>query len=178
VELPWVYSFVEEPRPPSSQFLQKPLLRPTVRIQLVQGPERSQIYVALVDSGCDHVLAPHWVANEIGVEPDPARTIPIRIGGATRDVAFADVTLRLCPPEELGSSVSPFEWQTTVGFYSNWADPPWVVVLGQVGFYDQFTVLMSRHSQRLAIYPTDHFDECHPWGPETSPGGTSGRRFP
>ena len=42
-------------------------------------------------------------------------------------------------------------WETQVGFFTQWDSPPWMAVLGQDGFFDRFTVAMSRHSQALAI---------------------------
>jgi hypothetical protein len=36
--------------------------------------------------------------------------------------------------------------------------PPWLMVLGQAGFFDRFTVVMSRLSQALAIEDQEPFD--------------------
>jgi hypothetical protein len=77
------------------------------------------------------------------------------MGGETRLVHPADVTLRLAPePGQPG-----FEWQTEVGFFSGWTSAPWQVILGQVGFFDQFTVTFSRRTFQLAIEDVDRFDE-------------------
>ena len=51
------------------------------------------------------------------------------------------------------------EWQAEVGFLSGWTVAPWQVILGQVGFFDQFTVTFSRHALQLAIEPAEAFDE-------------------
>jgi hypothetical protein len=45
-----------------------------------------------------------------------------------------------------------------VGFFSAWTSAPWQVVLGQVGFFDQFTVTFSRQALRLAVEPVEAFD--------------------
>jgi hypothetical protein len=37
-------------------------------------------------------------------------------------------------------------------------EAPWQVVLGQVGFFDQFTVTFSRQALRLAVEPVEAFD--------------------
>jgi hypothetical protein len=42
---------------------------------------------------------------------------------------------------------------------SAWTSAPWQVVLGQVGFFDQFTVSFSRRALRLAIEHVESFDE-------------------
>jgi hypothetical protein len=49
------------------------------------------------------------------------------------------------------------EWQAPVGFFTQW-EPPWGLLLGQVGFFDRFTVTMSRLSQALALEAAEEFD--------------------
>lgn len=51
------------------------------------------------------------------------------------------------------------EWQAEVGFFSEWTSAPWQVLLGQVGFFDQFTVTFSRGALQLAIERAEAFDE-------------------
>jgi hypothetical protein len=164
--LPWIYDYTEEARAPVD-FLRKPLLRPTVWTRLGSGAEITDVYQALVDSGADHVLAPDWIAHSIGVEPDPKRELRSRIGGDVRTIRFADVSIHLCPPDSdpLNPDTSAperpamLEWRTQVGFFMDWPDPPWLILLGQCGFFDQFTVLMNRHAQRVAVAPLGEFDE-------------------
>ncbi len=165
-ELPWVYPYEEENRSQEHAFLEKPLLRPVVIVRFAGVHVSEQNVAALVDSGSDHILAAPWIAQEIGVEPDPNREMRIRVGGAVRPVRFADVTIHLLPPStslrqggfDAGTSIS---WQAQVGFFTQWESPPWMAVLGQVGFFDQFTVAMSRHSQALAVYGQEAFDNLH-----------------
>jgi hypothetical protein len=122
---------------------------------------------ALVDSGSDHVLAAPWIAQGIGVEPDQGREMQSKVGGAVRTVRFADVTLHLLPPNSNVRKggfdpAGTLSWETQVGFFTQWDSPPWAAVLGQVGFFDRFTVAMSRHSQALAITDRKDFDDRHP----------------
>jgi hypothetical protein len=129
---------------------------------------------ALVDSGCDHVVAAPWIAQDIGVTPDPKREIRVRIGGAPRTVRFADVSLRLLPPEtplaEGGHSrQDAHEWDAEVGFFTQWEAPPWSILLGQVGFFDQFTLTFNRESQALAVTALDEFDKQFRQGPTVAP---------
>jgi hypothetical protein len=64
------------------------------------------------------------------------------------------VTLRLAPePGRPG-----WEWRAEVGFFNEWTSAPWQVLLGQVGFFDQFTVTFSRSSLQLAIEGAERFD--------------------
>ena len=77
------------------------------------------------------------------------------------------MTLQLFPPEtelfEGGYDPSlAHQWQTQVGFFTRWESPPWNFVLGQVGFFDQFTVTLNRHAQCLAITDVGEFDQRHP----------------
>ena len=51
------------------------------------------------------------------------------------------------------------EWQAEVGFFSEWTSAPWQIVLGQVGFFDQFTVTFSRGTLQLAIERAEAFDK-------------------
>jgi hypothetical protein len=108
-----------------------------------------------VDSGAERVLAAPGVARQIGVTPDRDDATPLKIGGETRLVHPADVTLRLAPEPGLPG----WEWQAEVGFFSEWTSAPWQVLLGQVGFFDQFTVIFSRSTLQLAIEHTEGFDK-------------------
>lgn len=170
--LPWTYPYQREVRADKS-FIEHELLRPVVTVRL-SGERRSDHNVAaLVDSGSDHILAAPWIAQDIGVIPDPQREMQLQVGGHTRTVRFSDVTISLLPPEiEIHqggydpSAVRSFEAQ--VGFFLEWASPPWMVVLGQRGFFDRFTVTMSRYSQALAVTEYSDFDERFPQLPVNS----------
>lgn len=81
---PWVYPYTEERRIEGSAFLAKPLLRPLVIVRLEGERLGSHNVVALVDSGADHILVSPWLAQDIGVTPDPSRSIMSRIGPGRR----------------------------------------------------------------------------------------------
>jgi hypothetical protein len=130
--------------------------RPVVNITF-GGPDDADdaTFLALVDSGAERVLAAPGVARQIGVTPDEDHPVPLKIGGETRLIHPADVTLKLAPsPGQAG-----VEWQAEVGFFNAWTSAPWQVVLGQVGFFDQFTITFSRQALRLAIEQVESFDE-------------------
>ena len=57
-----------------------------------------------------------------------------------------------------GEDDSYIEWQSPVGFIPNWHSYGFVL-LGNVGFLDQFTVTASRFAQAVAIEDRDAFDE-------------------
>jgi len=50
-------------------------------------------------------------------------------------------------------------WNAEIGVVSSNRRPPWPVLLGQIGFFDQFTVCMHRHAHATAIQPFGAFDE-------------------
>lgn len=147
---PWVYPYQEDgPR------LGTVVLRPIVPITLV-GPDVAPPSFALVDSGCEHVLAAPWLATAVGVDPAQShRRLDLGIGGQTVEVKFLDLALRLHPPD--GGDDDYVEWQAEVGFVHHWR-PTWPILVGQVGFLDKFTVSMSRLAQQVAVDPADEFD--------------------
>jgi hypothetical protein len=147
---PWIYPFLEDgPR------LESVVLRPIVPIALV-GREEAPPALALVDSGCEHVLAAPWLASTVGIDSGSShRAIRLGIGGQTLDVRFVDLTLRLYAPD--GGDDEYVEWSAEVGFVDHWR-PTWPMIVGQVGFIDRFTITMSRRSQQLAIEGDTEFD--------------------
>lgn len=147
---PWVYSYQEDgPR------LGTVVLRPVVPITLV-GEDVAPTVMALVDSGCEHLLAAPWLANAVGVDLNQShRRLDLGIGGQTVEVRFSDLRLRLHPPD--GGDDDYVQWHAEVGFVRQWR-PTWPVLVGQVGFLDKFTVTMSRLAQQVAIDADDEFD--------------------
>jgi len=130
-------------------------MRPIVPITLV-GNDVAPTALALVDSGCDHVLAAPWLALAVGVDPDSChRSLILGIGGESITVRFLDLTMRLQAPGD--GDENYVEWQAEVGIVAHWK-PTWPILVGQVGFFSQFTVSMSRHSQRLAVEDWGTFD--------------------
>jgi hypothetical protein len=106
----------------------------------------------------------------------------VQIGGDHRKVRFADVSIQLLPPEFSVSEGgydpgSVFEWHTQVGFFLEWTNPPWSMVLGQIGFFDRFTVTLNRESQALAVTDLADFDTRYPQRPVGDPFQRPPRRF-
>ena len=97
-------------------------------------------------------MAGPWIAQAIGVDLTAADEYQLLIGGSARTVRFAPVQLLLPPPD--GDLTRAVEWQCDVGFFDRW-EPPWAAVLGQVGFFDHFTVMMSRMTMAVALEAAD-----------------------
>ena len=153
-ELRWQYAFTEDlsaERYPDNP--DRAVLRPIV---LVGFSELEQKVEALVDSGCEHILAAPWIARALGLDLEGTfREINLGIGGETLRVRFLDVLIRLYAPYP--SQDTYIEWGAEVGFPHGWR-PTWQVLLGQIGFYDRFTVTMHRGAQSLVIEDSDTFD--------------------
>ena len=84
-----------------------------------------------------------------------------------------DVSVQLLPPgialaDGSFDEATAHSWDAHVAFFSEWTNPPWSVVLGQVGFFDQFTVTFNRAAQALAITALEDFDERFPQPPAIS----------
>jgi hypothetical protein len=148
---PWLYPYEEDgPR------LGSIVLRPVVPVSIV-GREAAPVVSALVDSGCEHVLAAPWAARAASVDPgSSSREVNLGLGGETVRVRFLDLTMRLHAPGVARDDVY-VEWQTEVGFLSHWR-PTGPVLLGQVGFLDQFTTTFSRMARHLAVEEVTVFD--------------------
>ncbi len=155
---PWVFPYGEDPVSRTSRLAERTVLRPLRDVTIV-GPDEEVTVLALVDSGAEHTLSSAGFARSVGVDPSPGRILVLGVGGEYRETRFTDVALRLQPPSRRASEA--VEWRTEVGFFTKW-EPPYGLVLGQVGFFDQFTVTMSRFSQALAVEALDQFDRRFP----------------
>jgi len=126
----------------------------------VVGLELSPPVLALLDSGCEHVLAAPWVAAAAGVDPrDSQKELYLGLGGDSVRVRFLDLRLRLHPPGGENDDVF-VEWEDEVGFLSQWR-PTWPLIVGQTGFMKWFTVTMSRLAQAVAVDDANAFDHRH-----------------
>jgi hypothetical protein len=152
---PWRYPYQEDgPR------LDTIVQRPIVPITLLGPTDESQGAFALVDSGCEHVLVSQGLARSVGLDfKGSQRAISLGIGGGTTSVRFVDATLRLHP--DGGDDDEFVSWQAEVGVLEQWR-PTFQVILGQVGFMDQFTITMNRHAQELAVEEVDAYDRRFP----------------
>lgn len=95
---PWLFPYQDDPAIAGEPRFGRAVLRPLVECRLSAAEVNERTW-ALVDSGSEHTLAMKWVAQAIGVEPDPDREIVLGIGGQSIRVRFADVTLHLGPPD-------------------------------------------------------------------------------
>ena len=102
-----------------------------------------------------HRNAAAWIADFAGIDLAASDdTVRIGIGGQVAEVTFVEVELRLHGPEAADGFLS---WRCDVGFVPRW-QAPFSMVLGQLGFLDQFTLTFHRGAATLAIEDWDQFD--------------------
>lgn len=103
------------------------------------------------------------MAMEVGIDIRQGRETRVQVGGQGRPIRVLEATLRLCAPtapegHECDGRDS-LTWTAEVGFFESWEAPPWLLILGQIGFFDHFTVTLSRFAQAVAVEPRDRFDQ-------------------
>ena len=149
--LPWLYSYAIEPGLRRG----REVLRPVVPASIPGAVPTIEPHWALVDTGAQNVFAADWLAEFAGIDLSASTdTVLVGIGGQVVEVAFAEVELRLHAPHDIAEVVS---WRTDVGFVPDWR-APFPLVLGQIGFLDQFTVTFHRGAAALAIEAWEAFD--------------------
>ena len=152
---PWLFEYSDDPVVGTDTRWGRAVLRPLVEVRVI-GPVDDERAFALVDSGTEYTLIQRWIAQAIGIDGDHDQEIPLGIAGETLRVSPADVDFSF-GPSTVGENQWA-RWSTTVGVVDHWK-AQWPIVLGQRGFFDAFTVTMSRHAQMLAINERDRFDE-------------------
>jgi hypothetical protein len=152
--LPWLYPYREEPY---ATRLGEPIFRPFVEISLAHGGESTTVLDGLVDTGADAILASDLLAEQLGIDlSDHEGETPHAVGGRVLMARYKTISLRLHSGDaEVGRYR---EWEAQVGFVQDWHSYSFVL-LGSVGFLDQFTVTASRFAQAVAVEDRDAFDE-------------------
>jgi hypothetical protein len=148
----WRYPYFEEPELRRNRVV----LRPVVPVSL-GGMAMDRALDGLVDSGSESTLVASWVADLLGLDlAHPDDVLQIGVGGARVEARFVEVEMRLhrWPEAPDGEHV---EWRAEVGFVTPWR-PLYPVLLGQRGFFDEFTLTFSRHAQELMVEDVESYD--------------------
>ncbi len=152
--LPWLYSYREDVQ---STRLGQPILRPLVPVSLVHRDQSTSLLEGLVDTGADAILASDLLTVELGIDlAENESEATHAVGGKVLETRYKTVDLRLYPSD--GAEDSYIQWQAQVGFVKGWHSDG-LVLLGSVGFLDQFTVTASRFAQAVAVEDRDTLDE-------------------
>jgi hypothetical protein len=150
---PWLYPYREDPQ---QTRLGQPVFRPFVPVSLAVNSSSTPELGGLIDTGADAILASGLLAEELGLdlsqnEGEERHAVGSRIVTAR----YKTVALRLHHHADSGIQRS---WEATVGFVDGWHSFG-LVLLGNVGFLDHFTVTASRFSQAVAVEDRERFDE-------------------
>jgi hypothetical protein len=152
--LPWLYPYREEAQ---STRLGKPILRPFVPVSLVHEDQSVWQLVGLIDTGADAILASDLLTVELGIDlTDNEGEATHAVGGKVLETRYKTIDLRLHSND--AEEEVYIQWQAQVGFVKGWHSDG-LVLLGSVGFLDQFTVTASRFAQAVAVEERDAFDD-------------------
>jgi len=152
--LPWLYSYREYLQ---STRLGQPILRPFVPVSLVHRDQSTSRLEGLIDTGADAILASDLLTEELEIDlTENEGEATHAVGGKVLETRYKTIDLRLYPSD--GSEDTYIQWQAQVGFVKGWHSDG-LVLLGSVGFLDQFTVTASRFAQAIAVEERDGFDD-------------------
>jgi hypothetical protein len=150
---PWLYPYREDPQ---QTRLGQPVFRPFVPVSLTTDDASTPELEGLIDTGADAILASDLLVDELGLDlADNEGEELNAVGGRIVVARYKTVSLRLHHHDD---SNDRREWQAPVGFVDGWHSFG-LVLLGNVGFLDHFTIAASRFSQAVAIEDRDGFDD-------------------
>ncbi len=155
----WLFRYTEDPSDTTSKELGKPNpVRPIVPVSLSFMGEKTLRVTALVDSGSERVFAAPPLWRELNLDLSKAPETKIGLGGGNRRVRFKTVMIQLYHDVLTTDDRPVAEWEADVAFImDNW-EPPWAVLLGRDGFFNQFTVTMQGAVPAMVIEPWETFD--------------------
>jgi len=125
------------------------IFRPEVRIRL-HGPNGSEDFLGLVDTGADNTILPESVAHALGIPLVPGKGPAARaFGGQEIAISYADVDLELIHAD------GPLRWRARVYFLADPADEE-ALILGHQGFLDYFTATFVGEECVLELVPNSY----------------------
>lgn len=152
-QTPWLYPYREDPQ---QTRLGQPVFRPFVPVSFTANDASTPELEGLIDTGADAILASDLLADELGLDLAGNEGEELHaVGGRTVLARYKTVSLRLHHHDD---SDAHRPWEAPVGFVDGWHSFG-LVLLGNVGFLDQFTVTASRFSQAVAVEDRDRFDD-------------------
>jgi hypothetical protein len=155
---PWLYPYRQDAQLGWHGEL---VLRPLLPVSLVNGDRRTPRLAGLVASGADLTLVSGLLAEQLGIgledyEGEGAH----RFGIGVVRARYKTIDLRLHAPDaerDPDAEHSPDteqdgyrEWRSRIGFVQDWPSNGFVV-LGNVGFFDQFEVAISAFAHSVAV---------------------------
>jgi hypothetical protein len=135
------------------------VLRPLLPVSLVNGDRGTPRLAGLVASGADLTLVSGLLAEELGIDlEDYEGEGAHRFGIGEVRARYKTIDLRLHSPDAEQDEYRQWrQWRSRIGFVEDWPSNGFVV-LGNVGFFDQFSVAIGGPSKAVVVEdPDDRF---------------------
>lgn len=130
----WVFPYTDFGE--SHETLGRPILRASFTVGV---PGHRAGFAALVDTGGPvTVIAPHVLAAAGSQAVPTGAILPIRLAGRSFRAPLFEITLDAYPPD--GHHELPMSWRGLAGVLEPWPHQGTSLMLGQLGFMEQFTV--------------------------------------
>ena len=151
---PWLYPYRQDAQ---LGWRGELVLRPLLPVSLVNGDRETPRLAGLVASGADLTLVSDVLAEQLGIglEDYEGEGDHLAAGGVVR-ARYKTIDLRLHSPDAEQDEYR--EWRSKIGFVQDCWYSNGLVVLGSVGFFDQFEVAISAFAHEVAVAdPRDRF---------------------
>ena len=178
---PWLYPYRQDAQ---LGWRGELVLRPLLPVSLVNGDRETPRLAGLVATGADLTLVSDVLAEQLGIDLEDyeGEGDHLAAGGVVR-ARYKTIDLRLHSPDDLSLHSSddlrlhspddlclhstdaeqdgyrPWrQWRSKIGFVENCWYSNGLVVLGNVGFFDQFSVAIGGPSKAVVVEdPSDRF---------------------
>ena len=128
------------------------VLRPLLPVSLVNGDRGTPRLAGLVASGADLTLVSDVLAEQLGIDlEDNEGEGTHRFGIGEVKARYKTIDLRLHSPDAEQDGYRQWrQWRSRIGFVEDWPSNG-LVVLGNVGFFDQFSVAIGGPSKAVVV---------------------------
>jgi predicted aspartyl protease len=135
---------------PSPAAPDAPLFRPIIPVRFVGPHGRDALTLALVDTGADESVLPHYLARTLGVKLDSKYHALFAANGKPFLVRYGVVELQIARP-----GVGIYGWKAKVGFQEKRPD----TVVGRAGCLDRLSVHFDGPNRQVIVTTPDIQDD-------------------
>lgn len=151
---PWVYPYTDFGEGRGK--LPRRILRAVIGVGTSSD---SPTFSAIIDTGGPVTVVAPEVIQGGGDPVGTGTSMVLRLAGSASEVPLYELTLEARPPAEL--SMEPaIRWRSLVAVLTPWPHQGTAVMLGQVGFLDNFTVTFGPGG--FVLEPADVFKRRYP----------------
>ena len=125
------------------------VLRPQLRAVVSVPPGQGVGCMVCLDTGADRCTFPLSFANRLGLDPTTMPKDVVRGATGPGDIYYADV--RISVPFTMDEKRCDLTVNTRAGFTSG-MDAQGLGLLGQIGFFDAYTVTFNQGQNAFTIY--------------------------